>query len=151
PSITGQAVTFTATVAANAPGSGTASGTVTFGAGKLTLSTVNLDSAGHATFTTTSLPAGTSTISARYKGDGNFLTSTGRTTQTVGQSTTSGGSITTTTVTSSANPSVFGQVVTFTATVVDTKVGTPQGTVTFLDGKVTLGTSTLNSAGVATF
>jgi len=61
---------------------------------------------------------------------------------------------TSTTLTSSANPSVFGQSVTFTATVTDSSsgsTGTPTGTVTFKDGTTTLGTGTLNGSGVATF
>ena len=59
---------------------------------------------------------------------------------------------TTTAVTSSVNPSVFGQSVTFTATVspVAPAVGTPTGTVAFLDGGSPIGTSTL-SGGTATF
>ncbi len=60
---------------------------------------------------------------------------------------------TTTTLTSSSpnNTSVFGQSVTFTATVavVSSGVGTPTGTFTFKDGSTTLGTGTL-SGGVAT-
>ena len=49
---------------------------------------------------------------------------------------------TTTSLTSSANPSVFGQSVTFTATVaaVSPGSGTPTGTVNFLDGTTTIGT-----------
>ncbi len=46
---------------------------------------------------------------------------------------------TTTTVSSSANPSVFGQTVTFTATVSSTTSGTPTGTVQFKDGSTNLG------------
>ncbi|NPV08433.1 MAG: Ig-like domain repeat protein [Anaerolineae bacterium] len=56
----------------------------------------------------------------------------------------------TTIVTSSANPSSFGQSVTFTATVTS-GVGTPTGMVTFKDGGVTLGTGSLNGSGVATY
>ena len=55
---------------------------------------------------------------------------------------------TTTTVTSSLNPSKFGQTVTFTATVTS-GAGTPTGTVTFKDGATTLSTTAMNS-GVAT-
>src|SRR5262249_9633578 len=53
----------------------------------------------------------------------------------------------TTSLTSSANPSTFGQSVTFTATV---SPATASGTVTFLDGGTNIGTGTLSS-GVATF
>ncbi|HXA25620.1 MAG TPA: Ig-like domain-containing protein [Acetobacteraceae bacterium] len=58
----------------------------------------------------------------------------------------------TTTLTSSLNPAVFGQAVTFTATVavVPPDTGTPTGVVTFLDGGVSIGTGTLNVSGVTT-
>jgi subtilisin-like proprotein convertase family protein len=55
---------------------------------------------------------------------------------------------TTTTVTSSANPSIVGQPVTFTATV-SSGAGTPTGNVEFLDGAVSLGVVALNGAGQA--
>lgn len=52
---------------------------------------------------------------------------------------------------SSANPSLMGQQVTFTATVNGNDVaGTPTGTVTFFNGTTSLGTSTLNASAVAT-
>jgi hypothetical protein len=57
---------------------------------------------------------------------------------------------TTTTLGSSANPSVFGQPVTFTATVTGAG-GTPTGNVTLKDGSTTLGSAVLNSSGVATY
>jgi len=53
-------------------------------------------------------------------------------------------------VTSSLNPSVVGQSVTFTATVTGT-VGTPTGSVTFYQGATPLGASSLNASGVATY
>jgi hypothetical protein len=52
------------------------------------------------------------------------------------------------TLTSSLNPSNFGQSVTFTATVTGVS---PTGTVTFTDGATVLGTAALNSNGQATF
>ena len=59
--------------------------------------------------------------------------------------------MTTTTLASSANPSLTGQSVTFTATVAPTTgTGTATGTVTFRDGATPLGTRTL-SGGTATF
>ena len=79
--------------------------------GSTTLGTGTL-SGGVASFTTTSpLAAGNDTIKASYGGDTNFKTSSGTLTQTVNQDST------TTSVVSSANPSVYGQSVTFTATV----------------------------------
>jgi hypothetical protein len=58
---------------------------------------------------------------------------------------------TTTGVTSSADPSVFGQTVTFTATVSTAGLGTPTGTVQFFDGPNPIGGAvTLNASGQAT-
>src|SRR5262249_2648376 len=67
---------------------------------------------------------------------------------------TGAGSTTVTTVTSSVNPALGGQAVTFTATVRAATVsasGTPTGTVTFNDSATPLGTSILNNSGQATF
>lgn len=57
---------------------------------------------------------------------------------------------TTTAVSSSANPSVFGQPVTFTATVSTTGLGTPSGNVQFFDGATPIGGAVaLNGSGQA--
>jgi hypothetical protein len=56
--------------------------------------------------------------------------------------------MTTTTLMAAPNPSVLGQTVTFTATVIGDP---PTGTVTFLDGGTTLGTRTLSPGGQAMF
>ena len=57
---------------------------------------------------------------------------------------------TTTSVTSSANPSVFGQPVTFTATVSTAGLGTPTGNVQFFDGATPIGGPVaLNGSGQA--
>jgi hypothetical protein len=54
------------------------------------------------------------------------------------------------TLSSSPNPSAFGQSVTFTARVTGPAgTATPTGTVTFSDGSTTLGTGTLNTSGIA--
>ena len=103
-------MTFTATVSANAPGSGTPTGSVTFTNGSTTLATVALTN-GAATYSTAKLATGQATITATYKGSGSFTTSSASLTQTVNQDVTSA------TVTSSLNPSVSGQSVTFTVTV----------------------------------
>ncbi len=59
----------------------------------------------------------------------------------------------TTALVSSLNPSTAGQSVTFTATVAGPSGNTtaPTGSVNFLDGTTTLGSGTLNGAGMATF
>jgi RHS repeat-associated protein len=149
PASPGQTITFTVSVTPNAPGSGAPTGMVTFMTVKTTLGTAALDSAGHATLSISNARSGSiATITATYNGDTNFQTSTGSMVQTVSGTPVSN---TTTTLTSSLNPSNPAQAVTFIATVSTTKFGIPSGTVTFLDGKVSLGTSTLDSSGVATF
>ena len=56
----------------------------------------------------------------------------------------------TTTLTSTPNPSSFGQFVTMTANVVGSG-GTPSGTVTFMEGATALDIATLNGSGTASF
>ncbi len=74
PSVTGQPVTFTATVTP-ASGGGTPTGTVTFLDGGTTLATVAL-AGGQASFTTAALARGKHLIVAVYAGDGTFAAST---------------------------------------------------------------------------
>ncbi|MFI1307512.1 Ig-like domain-containing protein [Streptomyces sioyaensis] len=132
PSVVGESVSFTATVAPVSPGAGTPTGTVTFvidggGGGTLT----GTLSGGTTTVSTSTLDAGTHNVTATYSGDADFSASSGTDTQTVNQAST------TTAVTSAPDPSVFGEVVTFTATVAVTSpgAGSPTGTVTFvIDG-----------------
>ena len=76
PSVSGQSVTFTATVAAKEPGSGVPTGTVTFKDGSKILGTGVLNASGQATYTTNSLSVGTHSITTVYSGDGNFGSST---------------------------------------------------------------------------
>jgi hypothetical protein len=81
PSNLSQSVTFTATVSGPA-GTGTPTGTVTFKDGAATISCANtggqtLNGSGVAICQTSTLTAGTHTITAVYSGDTNFLTSTG--------------------------------------------------------------------------
>src|SRR5207249_3170676 len=130
PSAVGQAVTFTASVTVTAPGAGTPSGTVTFQGGAARRGGGTLNGAGQATFSTTTLPAGTHAITAFYAGETNF---NGRTSGTVSQVVNVTKADTTTALSSSANPSAVGQAVTFTASVTVTApgAGTPSGTVTF--------------------
>ncbi len=140
PAQPGQAVTLTALVAAVG---GIPTGTVTFLDGTTTLATVNLDANGNATFSTSTLAQGSHGITATYSGDSNYAGSSGVLTQFIGQQTSS------VNVTSSDNPAPTGQAVTFTANV-SGDIGIPTGTVTFLDGTTTLGTSTLDANGNAT-
>ena len=59
-------MTFTATVSAVAPGSGTPAGTVSFTEGAATLGTGALDGTGHATLATSALAAGRHAVTANY-------------------------------------------------------------------------------------
>jgi hypothetical protein len=143
PSIYGQAVTFTATVSSYV-GAASDGEIITFVKGAKVLGTGTL-SGGSASFTTSTLMAGTNLIKAVYSGDSNLRGSTSKpVTQVVNKATT------TTTLTSSQNPSNFGQSVTFTASVTPQFGGTITGTVTFYDGTTALKTVAL-SGGVAKF
>src|SRR5262249_24308599 len=106
-------------------------GTVTFKDGGTSIGTGTL-SVGVATLTTAALSVGSHTITTDYAGDGNFNSSSGTLpAQTVNMD------ASTTVVTSAANPSVFGQSITLTATVTANAPGsgTPSGTVQFtIDG-----------------
>src|SRR6185503_16301313 len=101
------------------------------------------------TFTTSSLAVGSHPITVDYSGDAVFDPSStpAALVQVVNKAATS------TTLGSSLNPSIFGQAVTYTATVATTAPGSgiPTGTVSFLDGTTVIGSGTLNASGVATF
>jgi Bacterial Ig-like domain (group 3) len=140
PSAVGQSVTFSATVSA---ASGTPDGEVTFKNGSANLGTVTLVE-GVATFTTSDLKAGTNPITAEYHGNSKFLGTTSPVLNQVVDQATS-----TVTLSSSLNPSTYGQAVTFTATVAGEFGGTPRGKVKFMNGSAFLGTGTL-TGGVAT-
>jgi autotransporter-associated beta strand protein len=153
PSVFGQGVTFSASVAAKAPGGGTPTGTVKFYDGAATpthlLATGTLNGSGVTTFTTSTLSSGPHTIIAVYGGDTNYTTSQASTPQVVNKDST-------TTAVSGPSGSVFGQTVSFTAAVSANAPGggVPSGLVTFTDiisgTPRTLGTATLKG-GVAVF
>jgi len=147
PSVYGQSVTFTAIVSAAGSGSGTPTGSVTFMDGTNPLGSATLKGSGLASFSTKTLAVGSQAITAVYRGDTNFITSTSPPlNQTVNQDGTS------TALVSSASSSVYGQSVTLTATVsaATPGSGTPTGSVTFMDGSTKLDTATL-TAGMASF
>ncbi len=148
PSIYGQAVTFTATITSTV-GTPPNGEIITFYNGTAVLGTAPL-SGGVAALTTSSLPAGIFTITARYPGDSNFFSSTSAGLRQVVNSTTK--SVTLTTFTSSLNPSIYGQKVTFAAKVTTAGAVTPTGYVAFTWGGIhTIGSAPLNSSGVASF
>jgi hypothetical protein len=142
PSYVGQVVTLVAKVSPPE-----ATGTVTFQQRKGALGTATLNS-GQASFTTSTLPAGSLPMTVLYSGDAKFAGSTSPLlTQTVKQGTTAA------TISADPNPSTAGQAVTFTAIVKVTSPspGAPAGTVNFTVGDTTLGTATLDASGTARF
>jgi hypothetical protein len=146
PAPVGQAVTFTATVTAVAPGFGTPTGSVTFFDGTTSLGSATLNN-GVATLTTSALAAGMHSITASYGGvTTGVFTFTGSTSTAVSQAVVQPVVATTTALASSLNPAPLAQGVTFTATVSATGSGaTPIGSVTFFDGTTSLGTATLSN------
>ncbi|HYQ87290.1 MAG TPA: Ig-like domain-containing protein, partial [Bacteroidota bacterium] len=132
PSTFGQNVTFKAKVDS---GTHTPTGSVTFYDGATSIGNVSL-TGDSAQATATNLTAASHTIKAVYGGDGNFRSDSTTITQTVNKA---GPTVT---LTSSLNPSTFGQNVTFKAKV-DSGTHTPTGTVTFYDGATSLGNVSL--------
>jgi hypothetical protein len=127
----GQPVTFTVSVTASTPNVNAPGGKVVFtvdGVPQPAVPVVN----GQASLTTASLGVGTHQVSAAYQGDDHFNASASDSvTVTVAKAQTS------TVLTSSQNPAVAWESVTFTVTVsaVAPGAGTPTGTVTFrMDG-----------------
>ena len=142
PSAFGQAVTFVASIQPHAGNS--ASGTVTFLDGSASIGTATVSS-NSAQVTVSGLAPGSHSITASYGGNANLAGSTsGVLAQTINKA------VTSTAVSSSLNPSTYGQSVTFTAAVQPASGGSPTGTVTFLDGTTQLGTGNL-SGGSAQF
>jgi hypothetical protein len=136
PSVYGQKVTLTARV--TSPGPDAPAGMVKFMSGGVSLGKANLNN-GVATLVTSKMAAGALSLTAAYLGDTQSAPSTSSAKlQTVHQASSA------TSITSSANPSVQGQPVTFTA-----KVTSPTakitGTVTFTAGANTLGTVQLSA------
>jgi hypothetical protein len=140
PSNEGQLVTFVATVTAS---SGMPTGSVTFRNNGASLDTVGL-TGNMATYSTSSLPPGGNPITATYNGDPTFASSGSQVlTQNVAKLSS------TVVVTSSPNPSSFGQGVLIKATVTTTG-NPPSGFVDFRDRNAVLQRVPLMS-GVASF
>lgn len=146
PSTYGQAVTFRATVSSKA-GTPSDGEIITFRHGATVLGAVPLKE-GTASLTVSSLPRRSAdNITASYPGDRTFAPSISATLLQVVDS-----SPTATTLTSSLNPSDYGQAVTFTAAITAPySAMIPNGeTVTFYNGSALIGTST-TTGGVASF
>lgn len=137
PSVFGQPITLRAEVVPNAPATGNPTGFVRFIVDGANYDFVEL-SGQVAETTLTGVGVGPHTVKAVYLSDDlNFFTSSSQTlTQTVNKASTS------TALTSSGSPTVFGEPVTFTATVSVNApgAGAPTGTIVFKDGATTIGT-----------
>jgi len=130
PSITGAAVTLTASVSPSA-----ATGTVQFYNGAIAIGSLPL-SGGQAQLVVSNLPAGTNSLQAVYAGDSsNAGSSSAQLAQVVK-------TLTTLTLTNSPNPSTFGSAVTLTASVAP---ATATGSVQFFNGGMLLGSTNLTN------
>jgi len=146
PSSFGQPVSFTATVSSVPSGAGIPTGMVTFQDGPTVIGQVPLNSSGVASITRSNLTPGLHGIVATYASDTQFAASAGNVVHVVQNGTS-------TTISSSSNPSTFGQAVMFTATVTsaNSAPGIPTGSVAFKDGGAVLATVQLDGTAHASF
>lgn len=140
PSFFGENVTFSVHVSSP---DGTIPSPIQVTEGSTTLATLLPDASGNATYQTSSLALGVHSIYATYAGDVLHASGSAYIYQQVLDP-----KVTTTTLTSTPNPVIANNPVTFTATITPV-TGTPTGTVAFLDGTTNLGSGTVN-AGKAT-
>jgi predicted secreted protein len=144
PALAGAPLTLTSTVTGTGTG-GSVTGTVTFEDGTATLGAANVNSAGVATFQVSGLSPGLHSIIAVYGGDGyDSQSSSPVLAENVVQATTVA-------LTSSQNPSLALDPVTFTAKVANGGSRPPTGTVVFSDGTTVLGNVALDATGTASF
>jgi Big-like domain-containing protein len=136
----GQSLTFTATLGAVAPGAGTPGGKVQFRVDSVAVGSPVTVTAGQAISPAISgLDPGHHTISILTSGDPNFSSTTASYDELVNKIPT------TTALTATPNPAVYGSPVTLTATVTGAGPGTPTGTVTFSESTTVLGTGPLST------
>ena len=144
PSLLTDSVTFTATVSNGVSGGGP-SGTVTLTDGGATVGTATLGASGVVTFTVASPTLGSHTMVASYSGDSDNKPAVSPTLiqKVVLRPTTN-------TFTASSTQLTAGQTLVLVSVVVGSGSRNPTGTVTFASGSNSLGTATINAAGVAT-
>jgi hypothetical protein len=139
PATYGAPVTFTAQMPSSATGS------MTFLDGATVLGTGNI-AGGLATYTINTLSAGSHSITASFTGDSNYSSAVSPVVTQVITRTAA-----TISLTSSLNPSTYGDAVAFTVTATGgAGLGTPTGTVAVSDGGTLLATVTLDASGTAT-
>ena len=153
PSKYGDSLTFTASVSPAASSSYTPSGKVEFwdgnpgNPGSTDLGSRTLDNNGNTTYSTSALTDGTHDIFAVYGGDSNFLGSQGDVRQTVNPYSVK----THVSLTSGANPSAYGDSLTFTASLIAARLNPqpPSGSIQFWDGNPTSGGKYMGSRSLA--
>ena len=140
PSVTGQIVAFHAAVSGTGD---TPTGGVTIMDGASSLGTITLNSGAGDLSVALNGTGSSHSITGQYGGNASFNSATS-----TAISQTVNAAATIVTLTPSANPSLAGNQVTFTATVSVTAPGqgTPLGSVTFLDGSTAMGTAQLSGA-----
>lgn len=142
----GQPVVLTATVSASTSGGISPGGAVTFLNGSTTLGSASLTGT-QASFTVSSLPAGSYSLTASYGGDANYASST----SSAAALTVSATPVPVVTLSAPATPVVTGQAVSIPVTVAAyTGSSIPTGAVTLMEGSNALAQATL-SAGKASF
>ncbi len=133
PSVIGQPVTFTAVANTGA------TGTITFLEGTTVIGMGNLNASSVATFTTSSLTAGSHTVTSAYGGDINYTAvSSAAIVEVISKAPTA------ITLTQSTSAELLNTVVTFAAQVT-ASTPTPTGSVIFMDGTTVLTTVPFNS------
>lgn len=132
PSFLGQNVIFEINIS-SANGVPPGNVTLTDNSTNSTLATLTPDAKGNASFSISTLAAGTHLIEAFYPGNATYQNASSYVDQQV-----INGYTTSTSLASSLNPATVGQSVTFTATVASSN-GVPTGSVVFTDGATTLG------------
>jgi hypothetical protein len=154
PSVAGALVTFTATVTAVVPGTGTPTGMVTFRDGDVVLGTAVV-TGGAASFTTRFAAAGSHAITADYSGDSQFESGAASVLEQVSVPMPLPAPVpraTSTSLVGLPRRVLRRHRVAFTATVLDTAAtDTPSGTVTFAVGKSVMAQVPLDGNGEATW
>ena len=151
-SVYGQAVTLTAQLSdQDNDDNWIPTGTVQFFDGATLIGTGTLNASGQASITlvgATSLIVGSHSLTVQYSGDEDFSALTSAPIIHVVTKASSTG-VVTTAVTSSLNPSIYGDTVTLSISVTSSVGIQPTGTVSVVDGANNLGTLTLNASGNA--
>ncbi len=118
-------------------------GTVVLRDGALSLGTLSLDDTGTGVLTIATLPVGSNILTASYSGDINYSTSRATLTQTVQSASTQ------VSLTLSQNPVTYQKPVVFTSTVTGDGGIVQEGSVSFTDSGISLGSAAVGSNGTA--